>query len=282
MSNHPDDALLHDFVDGRLADEERDSVAFHLLDCPRCQAIVAATEELIDTGRSATRDASAPADLWPLVAATTIHERAVKRHVLKSMRKELGIAAAVLMLLSGAAGAFGMRIAMRAEDGFGPNATARIERIAPEIAISRSLEALEQLEALEHIRVEAVGGGTGIGGHMPGVPAAPAPPDPPDASGPISNETARAMAAEYIGQMMDRETRAFESFRRQSSSHRRVAEVEDSVFDSNRRLLRLRAAYIDNPDDKAIADELESLFEKRIALIRKAAAEAEASARAQP
>ena len=74
MTHHPDDALLHDFVDGRLADDDRESVAFHLLDCPRCQAIVAATEELIDTGRESRREASAPADLWPLVASVLAQE----------------------------------------------------------------------------------------------------------------------------------------------------------------------------------------------------------------
>ncbi|HSJ64121.1 MAG TPA: zf-HC2 domain-containing protein [Gemmatimonadaceae bacterium] len=278
MTNHPDDALLHDFVDGRLADDDREAVAFHLLDCPRCQTIVAATEELIDTGRSAKREANAPADLWPLVAATTIHERAVRRHVLKSVRRELALAAAVLILLSGAAGAFGMRIAMRAENGFG--GSARVDtRVAPKIAISglEDLDKLEELTKLEAFRVDAGGHGIGIGGNIP------EPPDPPGAffapPSPSATETARHLANEFVTGLMARESRAFVELRDLGVSPRRIAEIEDSLFQTNRRLSQLRLAYINVPDNASVAEELEDLFDQRIALIRKAAAEAESRSR---
>lgn len=272
MTAHPNDELLHDFVDGSLNDTDRDAVALHLLDCPRCQTIVAATEELIETGQSARQERAAPADLWPLVAATTIHERAVKRHVLRSVRRELAFAAAVLVMLSSAATVFGMRLAMRAGDGFNSDARVverRVNRVTPQIAIGlEGLRELENLRKLENIRVEAGAHGGG-GSHPPGVPV---PPEPP---APSTTETARALANEYLSQLMGRETRAFESLRAQGVSRRRIAEVEDSLFQSNRRLSQLRMAYLNVPDNASVSGELEALFDARIAIIRAAAAEAE-------
>ena len=279
MANHPDDALLHDFVDGRLTDDDRESVAFHLLDCPRCQTIVAATEELIDTGRSGKREATAPADLWPLVAATTIHERAVRRHVLKSVRRELALAAAVLVLLSGLAGAFGMRIAMRAEDGLGDSRVdRRVDRSASKISIAglEELSKLEELRKLEAIQVEVGGHPTGMGAHVPD------PPDPPAAAAPpapSAAEIARYLASDFVAQMMDREMRAFNSLRAMNVENRKVAEIEDRLFETNRRLNQLRLAYLNAPDNASVAEELESLFDQRVAVIRKAVAEAEARRR---
>ena len=74
---------------------------------------------------------------------------------------------------------------------------------------------------------------------------------------------------------MGRETRAFESLRAQGVSRRRIAEVEDSLFQSNRRLSQLRMAYLNVPDNASVSGELEALFDARIAIIRAAAAEAE-------
>jgi hypothetical protein len=278
MTAHPNDELLHDFVDGSLNDSDRDAVAHHLLDCPRCQTIVAATEELIDTGRSARQERAAPADLWPLVAATTIHERAVKRHVLRSVRRELAFAAAVLVMLSSAATVFGMRLAMRAGDGFGsdPRVARRVEHVAPQIGIGLDgLRELENLRKLETIRVEAGAHGGG-GGHAPDVPV---PPEPPAAASFDTTEAARALANDYVSQLMGRETRAFESLRAQGVSRRRIAEVEDSLFQTNRRLSQLRLAYLNVPYNASVSEELEALFDARIAIIRAAAAEAE---RGQP
>lgn len=271
MNTHPSDELLHDFVDGRLDEIDRDAVALHLLDCRRCQTIVAATEELIDIGRAAREERSAPADLWPLVAATTIHERTVKRHVLRSVRWELAIAAAVLILLSGAAGAFGMRIAMRAESGWvsgGRSADARVVRVRPEIVTVTPGVSISTERRRE---VMARGGGSG-GGGASAAPHAPHPPEPhltPDEEG-----AARALAGEFLSQLMNREMREFGRLEDQNVDPRRMAQVEDDLFKTNRQLSQLRLAYHNSPNDSAIGREVEELFDQRLALIRAAADEA--------
>lgn len=264
MNTHPDDTLLHDFVDGRLTDGDRDAIAFHLLDCQRCQTIVAATEELIETGRSARPQSAAPADLWPLVAATTIHERTVRRHVLRSVRRELTIAAIVLMLLSGAAGALGMRMALRAENGWSTtSATRQVERIAvaPKISIATSER------AGGGSTVHAEGMTIGIGGHATMTPT-----PPPERA--VDDGAAR-MAADFIAQLQAREARAFNGLRDLDIRRSRVGQIEDSLFMTIGRLSALRIAYEADPRNSSLADELKALFDERIALIRAAAAEAE-------
>lgn len=276
MTTHPNDELLHDFVDGRLSEIDRDAVALHLLDCSRCQTIVAATEELIDTGRAAREERAAPAELWPLVAATTIHERTVKRHVLRSVRRELAIAAAVLMLLSGAAGALGMRIAMRAESWRGPGALSggtRVVRVMPEnLIVTPNIS----ISAERHREVLSRGGGSGGGG---GATAAPHPPFAPAAPAPAllaeREGAARALAAEFVSQLMSREFREYHELASQNVGRRRIQQVESDLFKTNRKLSQLRLAYDNSPNDSAIAAQIEELFDQRLALIRAAAEEEE-------
>jgi hypothetical protein len=280
MTTHPNDALLHDFVDGRLDEIDRDAVALHLLDCPRCQTIVAATEELIDTGRAAREEGAAPAELWPLVAATTIHERVVKRHVLRSVRRELAFAAAVLILLSGAAGAFGMRIAMRAGDGWRtPSARSHDTRVhvmpeivsvSPDISIST-----------ERRRAVIARGGSGSGGGFavaaPNPPFAPAPPAQhlTDAD----EGAARALAGEFVTQLMAREARELSRLAERNPDLRSMTAVEDGLFKTNRQLSQLRLAYHNSPNDSAIGKQIEELFDRRLEIIRAAAAAEEGNHR---
>lgn len=271
MTTHPDDELLHDFVDGRLDEIDRDAIALHLLDCPRCQTIVAATEELIDTGRAAREERAAPADLWPLVAATTIHERVVKRHVLRSVRRELAFAAAVLILLSGAAGAFGMRIAMRAGDGWrvpGARSHDTRVRVIPEIVSVTPEISISTSRHREVIARGGSGGGGGVAIAAPYPPFAPAPPAPQLTA--AQEDAARALAGEFVSQLMNRETRELARLEAQKVDRRRMAAVEDGLFNTNRLLSQLRLAYHNSPNDGAIAKQIEALFDQRLALIRAA------------
>ena len=72
--NHPDEALLHGFVDDALDAPERASVADHLAECPSCRAVVSPILELRREARHVfgTPDvarAPAPADLWERIEA---------------------------------------------------------------------------------------------------------------------------------------------------------------------------------------------------------------------
>ena len=83
---HLTDERLDDYVDGALSDAERASAEAHLASCERCRRAVGDTRELIATARRQRVSVAAPAELWTLVAASTIHLAAVRRQVLLSMR----------------------------------------------------------------------------------------------------------------------------------------------------------------------------------------------------
>ena len=72
--NHPDEALLHGFVDDALEAPERASVADHLAECPSCRAVVSPILELRREARRVfgTPDAArapAPPHLWERIEA---------------------------------------------------------------------------------------------------------------------------------------------------------------------------------------------------------------------
>jgi hypothetical protein len=189
--------------------------------------------------------------------------------VLRSVRRELAIAAVVLMILSGAAGALGMRIALRAENGWGSSATTirHVDRVA--VAPKISIATHESVPAAEAVTALGEGVAVGAGGH----PHTPAPPGPPSSD--VNDQRALALATDFIWQLINRESRAFNDLRGQVRQSR-IAQIEDSLFQTNRKLTELRIAYESDPRDSARADELKALFDERIALIRAAAAEAEA------
>lgn len=54
-------------------------------------------EELLALVREQRAPVTAPPELWPLVATSTIHLRAVRRHVLRSLRGILLLAAVLLI-----------------------------------------------------------------------------------------------------------------------------------------------------------------------------------------
>jgi anti-sigma factor RsiW len=83
---HLTDERLDDYVDGALSDSERAMVEGHLDSCERCRGAVGDTRELIVTAKRQRATVAAPAELWALVASSTIHLAAVRRQVLVSMR----------------------------------------------------------------------------------------------------------------------------------------------------------------------------------------------------
>lgn len=94
---HLTDAQLDDYVDGAMSDAQRATADAHLASCERCRHAIDATRALLATATRERAAIKAPAELWPLVASSTIHLAAVRRRVLASMRGVL-IAGAVALI----------------------------------------------------------------------------------------------------------------------------------------------------------------------------------------
>lgn len=94
---HLTDEQLDDYVDGAMSDAQRTSADAHLASCERCRHAIDATRALLATATRERAAITAPAELWPLVASSTIHLAAVRRQVLASMRGLL-IAGAVALV----------------------------------------------------------------------------------------------------------------------------------------------------------------------------------------
>jgi len=120
---HLDDATLNDLADGRLGASDRAAADTHLTRCEECRAALDSVRQVIALGRTDEARAAAPLltvqpppELWPVVAATTLHERLVRRHVLRSMRGTLAVAAVALVATSSAATVGVMRLLDRAAE----------------------------------------------------------------------------------------------------------------------------------------------------------------------
>ena len=77
---------VDDLVDGAADAPGHAAAAAHAAGCERCRGEVDAARALLAAARALPRGVPAPPELWPLVAAATLHERAVRRRVLRSMR----------------------------------------------------------------------------------------------------------------------------------------------------------------------------------------------------
>jgi predicted anti-sigma-YlaC factor YlaD len=117
-SLHLTDTQLDDYVDGTLSDAERATAEEHLAACERCRRAVGHTHEVIAIAQRQRVPVAAPAELWPLVAASTIHVAAVRRQVLASMR---GLLIAGAIAIAAATAVITWRVARWTA---GPNAVA--------------------------------------------------------------------------------------------------------------------------------------------------------------
>jgi len=95
---HLSDEQLDDYADGAMTDAERAAAERQLAACERCRRAVGDTRELLAWATRERQAVTAPAELWPLVAASTIHLGAVRRRVLASMRGLLVIGAITLIV----------------------------------------------------------------------------------------------------------------------------------------------------------------------------------------
>lgn len=98
---HLDETQLSEYLDGRLARADLADAERHLAACEQCRREVIETRAIIGRSRQARADVQAPDELWPVVAASTIHLGAVRRQTLRGMRGML--IAGALVLVAGTA-----------------------------------------------------------------------------------------------------------------------------------------------------------------------------------
>ena len=85
-SLHLTDEQLDDYADGVMSAGALASADAHLSVCEQCRRAVNDTRELLAWATHERAAVTAPAELWPLVASSTIHLAEVRRAVLRSMR----------------------------------------------------------------------------------------------------------------------------------------------------------------------------------------------------
>lgn len=100
LPGHPDAGTLDDFVDGRIDAMSGARVAAHLEHCARCAGEVAETRSLLSRSQELRGAVHAPAALWSLVAASTIHVREARRQALRELRPVLVMAALALVAIT--------------------------------------------------------------------------------------------------------------------------------------------------------------------------------------
>lgn len=104
-AGHPYFPVLNDFVDGMLSGPLTKEVAAHVESCAGCRDIVADLRELLAAARAEGQQlVRAPGDLWLLVTAVTIHQRALRSYFLSRNRRKLMLGAFLLTLAGAAVG----------------------------------------------------------------------------------------------------------------------------------------------------------------------------------
>lgn len=99
-SLHLSDDRLDDFVDGLLDSAAREATAAHIRECADCSARLDELRTLLTRSAEMRRPVEPPAELWPLVVASTSEWPRVRRQVLRSLNVPLAAAALVLVVLS--------------------------------------------------------------------------------------------------------------------------------------------------------------------------------------
>jgi len=108
-SAHLADDRLDDFVDGLLDEPAREAARAHLADCAACASRLEELRAVLVLSAAERRPVAPPAELWPLVVASTVAWPRLRRQVLRSLRLPLSVAAVSLVLLSAVTTAWVMR-----------------------------------------------------------------------------------------------------------------------------------------------------------------------------
>ena len=97
---HLADEQLDDYVDGLLESSAHDRARAHLAECAECASRLEELRTLLTLSTAERRAVEPPAELWPLVVASTLAWPQLRRRVLRSLRVPLAAAAIALVLLS--------------------------------------------------------------------------------------------------------------------------------------------------------------------------------------
>ena len=96
-AGHLTDAQVNEYVDRVMDEAARAEVERHVASCAACRDAVDETRAVVTTAQRERASVTAPAELWPMVAASTIHLAAIRRQVLASLRGVL-IAGAIALV----------------------------------------------------------------------------------------------------------------------------------------------------------------------------------------
>ena len=94
---HLTEAQVNEYVDRVMDEAARAEADQHLATCTQCRGVVDETRAVVTTAQRERASVTAPPELWPMVAASTIHLAAIRRQVLASMRGAL-IAGAIALV----------------------------------------------------------------------------------------------------------------------------------------------------------------------------------------
>lgn len=99
-SEHPTEERLNDHVDGLLPASGAAEVEAHLAACAACRAEVEGLRALLAGAAALPRAIAPPAELWEALRATTSARPARAAWTVRMTRRELAVAAALLVALS--------------------------------------------------------------------------------------------------------------------------------------------------------------------------------------
>jgi hypothetical protein len=97
QSSHVASERLSDYLDGMLRPADVAEIEAHVAECVECGAVVDELRVIIARARHCS-STTPPADLWPVVVATTVAMRSTRRAVLRRSAKGLALLAAGLVI----------------------------------------------------------------------------------------------------------------------------------------------------------------------------------------
>lgn len=122
LTPHLTEQEHNDLLDGHVPPDDLPRLEAHLDDCERCRATHDDLRSLLALARASRHTAVPPEELWSLVSACTVHERAVRRQLVRSARTPIAGVALVVATLSATAGAVAERNVLHGT-AVGANAT---------------------------------------------------------------------------------------------------------------------------------------------------------------